>query len=200
MIKVIGNKVIFQNSESCSMTNAVQSALKNNVNFAAAPCSEVDNVIVRTSGGELLRFEALQTQLNELSAYVKTIKSCKCDLEKALADYLTQDEASKTYETIEAHLASIQLLQNAIDRINVTFGNIDTTKGTVAEQLTNQNVLILQLQNTADHLLKSIEAESTKISAMEERLDALETTAKCTIPYTATQLSTLLAKLEKLQH
>lgn len=108
-------------------------------------------------------------------------------MEKALADYLTKDEASKTYQMMEAHLASVQLLQDAIDIINNTFGNVDTTKGTVAEQLNNLSVLILQVQNTANAALN-----------LEERISALETSPKVPLNYTAQQLNTLLAKVESL--
>ncbi len=122
--------------------------------------------------------EALQKQLEELAAYVKTIKSCECDLQKALADYLTKTDAAKTYETIEAHKASIQLLQDAIDKINATLGDVDTSKGTVAEQLTNMNILILEVKNIAEQAMKIAEEGKCKcdLTPLKEgiaRLDGL---------------------------
>lgn len=184
-ILIENNKIVFEghaeDSETCRTLTAICDALAVSEDFETVKYENGYAEFNRVSGGDAMMFEALQTQLNELSAYVKTIKSCKCDLEKALADYLTKDEASKTYEMIEAHLASIQLLQDAIDIINNTFGNVDTTKGTVAEQLNNMNVLVLQVQNAANEALNLIREVNSKISALENK-------ATKTLPYTADEL------------
>lgn len=181
--------------QECQAITAMCDSLANDTNFKTIIYEKGHAVFEKINGGDTMMFESLQTQLNELSAYVKTIKSCKCDLEKALADYLTQDEASKTYETIEAHLASIQLLQNAIDIINNTLGNVDTTKGTVAEQLNNMNVLILQVQNTANEAFSLAEVANSNISALEARIVALENKETKALPFT---IDELIAKLESI--
>lgn len=154
-------------AEGCQAITAMCDSLANDENFKTIVYEKGHAVFERVNGGNAMMFDALQTQLNELSAYVKTIKSCKCDLEKALADYLTKDEASKTYQMMEAHLASVQLLQDAIDIINNTFGNVDTTKGTVAEQL----------------------------SALIERISALENKTSKALPYTTDELITKLESI-----
>lgn len=98
-------------AEECKAITAMCDSMANNENFKTIVYENGHAVFEKVSGGEKMMFEALQTQLNELSAYVKTIKSCTCDLEKDLAPYLTKDEASKTYATIETVYALLGRLE-----------------------------------------------------------------------------------------
>ena len=146
-----------------------------------------DDIKARLNKEITLR-EALQQQLDALQAYVNTIKSCKCDLEAALKDYLTKDEAAKTYVTIDNYNTAIALLNQAITNINTTLGDIDLSKGTVAQQLNTLNQLIINVQTLSekamelaeankadiDELKKAIEDLKSKYIELDERLTAVE--------------------------
>ena len=139
-----------------------------------------DNVKARLNQEITLR-EALQQQVDALEAYVKTIKSCQCDLEKALKDYLTKDEAAKTYVTIENYNTAIALLQKSISEINEkitiinnTLGNVDLSKGTVAEQLANLNQLILNVQALAEKAMELAEQNKEDISKLKKAVEELQ--------------------------
>jgi predicted nucleic acid-binding Zn-ribbon protein len=123
---------------------------------------------------EITLREALKQQLDALQAYVGTIKSCTCDLEKALKDYLTKDEASKTYVTIENYNTAITLLNYAINDINNTLGDVDLSKGTVAEQLSVLNQLILNVQTLAERAMELAEANKVDITELKGAVEDLK--------------------------
>ena len=142
--------------------------------------SAYDDVKARLNQEITLR-EALQRQVDALEAYVKTIKSCQCDLEKALKDYLTKDEAAKTYVTIDNYNTAIALLQKSISEINEkitiinnTLGNVDLSKGTVAEQLANLNQLILNVQALAEKAMALAEQNQEDISKLKKAVEELQ--------------------------
>ena len=142
--------------------------------------SAYDNVKARLNQEITLR-EALQQQVDALEAYVKTIKSCQCDLEAALKDYLTKDEAAKTYVTIDNYNTAIALLQKSISEINEkitiinnTLGNVDLSKGTVAEQLANLNQLILNVQALAEKAMALAEQNQEDISKLKKAVEDAE--------------------------
>lgn len=128
-----------------------------------------DDIKARLNKEITLR-EALQQQLDALQAYVNTIKSCKCDLETALKDYLTKDEAAKTYVTIDNYNTAIALLNQAITNINTTLGDIDLSKGTVAQQLNTLNQLIINVQTLSEKALELAEANKADIDELKKLL------------------------------
>ena len=95
--------------------------------------------------------EALQIQVNELQAYVETLRSCQCDLQ----NYLTKQQADLTYmkisdyqekiDQISANETAIALLQAAIDEINRKLAGIETKDDRVDRiitQISEMNTLI----------------------------------------------------------
>ena len=133
-----------------------------------------DDIKARLNKEITLR-EALQQQVDALEAYVKTLKSCECNLQEALKDYLTKDEASKTYVTIENFNTAIGLLNQAITNINNTLGDINVEKdGTVAEQLGKLNQLILTVKATAEKALELAQQNGQRIDALEELIKKLQ--------------------------
>ena len=132
-----------------------------------------DDIKARLNKEITLR-EALQQQLDALQAYVNTIKSCKCDLEAALKDYLTKDEAAKTYVTIDNYNTAIALLNQAITNINTTLGDIDLSKGTVAQQLNTLNQLIINVQTLSEKAMELAEANKADIDALKKAIEDLK--------------------------
>ena len=132
-----------------------------------------DDIKARLNKEITLR-EALQQQLDALQAYVNTIKSCKCDLETALKDYLTKDEAAKTYVTIDNYNTAIALLNQAITNINTTLGDIDLSKGTVAQQLNTLNQLIINVQTLSEKALELAEANKADIDELKKAIEDLK--------------------------
>lgn len=132
-----------------------------------------DDIKARLNKEITLR-EALQQQLDALQAYVNTIKSCKCDLEAALKDYLTKDEAAKTYVTIDNYNTAIALLNQAITNINTTLGDIDLSKGTVAQQLNTLNQLIINVQTLSEKALELAEANKADIDELKKAIEDLK--------------------------
>lgn len=132
-----------------------------------------DDIKARLNKEITLR-EALQQQLDALQAYVNTINSCKCDLEAALKDYLTKDEAAKTYVTIDNYNTAIALLNQAITNINTTLGDIDLSKGTVAQQLNTLNQLIINVQTLSEKAMELAEANKADIDALKKAIEDLK--------------------------
>lgn len=119
-------------TEECQAITALCDSMANDKNFKTIVYENGHAVFERIDGGDSLMFESLQTQFNELSAYVKTLKSCKCDHEKALADYSTQNEASKTYAT----LATINtLIERIVALENKTEYTLPYTANELVEKL-----------------------------------------------------------------
>lgn len=135
--------------------------------------SAYDDVKARLNKEITLR-EALQQQVDALEAYVKTLKSCECNLQEALKDYLTKDEASKTYVTIDNYNTAIALLNQAITNINNTLGDIDLSKGTVAQQLNTLNQLIINVQTLGDKALELAEANKADIEELKKAIEDLQ--------------------------
>ena len=132
-----------------------------------------DDVKARLNKEITLR-EALQQQVDALEAYVKTLKSCECNLQEALKDYLTKDEASKTYVTIDNYNTAIALLNQAITNINNTLGDIDLSKGTVAQQLNTLNQLIINVQTLGNKALELAEANKADIEELKKAIEDLQ--------------------------
>ena len=132
-----------------------------------------DDVKARLNKEITLR-EALQQQVDALEAYVKTLKSCECNLQEALKDYLTKDEASKTYVTIDNYNTAIALLNQAITNINNTLGDVDLSKGTVAQQLNTLNQLIINVQTLGDKALELAEANKADIEELKKAIEDLQ--------------------------
>lgn len=134
--------------------------------------------------------QALQTQVDNLEALVKTIKSCQCDLTKyytkaeADANFLTKSEAAATYSTIQTYLdlvaanqASHKQLQDAIDLINGKLAGLGDK--TVVEQINEMNTTIINVKAIA-----------------EEALELAKNGGKCTCDFT--EINTKIANLETL--
>lgn len=134
--------------------------------------------------------QALQTQVDNLEALVKTIKSCQCDLTKyytkaeADANFLTKSEAAATYSTIQTYLdlvaanqASHKQLQDAIDLINEKLAGLGDK--TVVEQINEMNTTIINVKAIA-----------------EEALELAKNGGKCTCDFT--EINTKIANLETL--
>ena len=135
--------------------------------------SAYDDVKARLNQEITLR-EALQQQVDALEAYVKTLKSCECNLQEALKDYLTKDEAAKTYVTIDNYNTAIALLNQAITEINNTLGDVDLSKGTVAQQLNTLNQLIINVQTLGEKALELAEANKADIEALKKAIEDLQ--------------------------
>jgi hypothetical protein len=106
--------------------------------------------------------EALQIQVNELEAYVNTLKSCGCDL----SDYLTKLQADKTYlkkadyegqiAQISHNQTAIELINNAINEINQTLGSIRPfDDSNILYQINQLNQLILSVKSTSEEALEA---------------------------------------------
>ena len=134
--------------------------------------------------------QALQTQVDNLEALVKTIKSCQCDLTKyytkaeADANFLTKSEAAATYSTIQTYLdlvaanqTSHKQLQDAIDLINEKLAGLGDK--TVVEQINEMNTTIINVKAIA-----------------EEALELAKNGGKCTCDFT--EINTKIANLETL--
>lgn len=106
--------------------------------------------------------QALQQQVDELEALVKSLKKCECDM----TNYLTKTEANNTYlkisdyETyvaqITANKTAIALLQKAIDEINAKLAKVDvyTQKvDAITNQVNDMNALLLSVKATAEEAL-----------------------------------------------
>lgn len=176
--------------QECQAITAMCDSLDRDDNFKTIAYDKGYALFERIGGGEKMMFAALEAQLAALKQQVAAIKSCECDMTL----YLSKNEASLTYETKTAHEASIALLQNAIDKINTTLGYVDTSKGSVADQLNYLNLTIIEVQNLAEKAIKLAEQDS-RISALEARLAALEATSRYTLPYTAEELVEKLGSL-----
>lgn len=130
--------------------------------------------------------EALQIQVNELEAFVKTLKSCECDMEA----YLTKLEADKTYmkkgdyadqvAQIAKNKAAIELLQKAIDGINDRLDNLDLKDDqrvdNLVQQISDMNGLISQVKATADEALRLAKEGKCEcnLTPLENRVKTLE--------------------------
>lgn len=139
------------------ITSVLMFALIGTSMYSLVSCKDHDNGyedLKSMINKEISMREALEKQVEALKAALDNVEKCKCNLEEALKNYLTKDEASKNYETIAAHNASIEMLQGLINQINLTLGNIDTSKGDVATQLNNLNVLIEQVRAIANEAMR----------------------------------------------
>lgn len=133
--------------------------------------------------------EALQTQVNNLEALVKTIKSCECDITKfytkteADAKFLTKDDAASLYltqsyaEQITANKTAIELLEKAIADINAKLGDLDGS--TVIQQLNEMNTTIVNVKAIAEQALElaknagKCDCDFTEINAKIANLETL---------------------------
>lgn len=129
--------------------------------------------------------EALQIQVNELEAYVKTLQSCECGLK----DYLTKQQADQTYmktsdyqakiDQITANETAIALLQKAIDEINDKLRKLnlkDDRVDGIVNQISTMNELILQVQGLAQQALDAArDGKCTcDFTPLQNRIDHLE--------------------------
>lgn len=129
--------------------------------------------------------EALQIQVNELKAYVETLKSCQCELQ----DYLTKQKADETYmkisdyqdkiDQIAANETAIALLQSAIDEINRKLAGIETKDDRVdgiITQISEMNTLILQVKALAEQALEAAQNGKCEcnLEPLENRVKSLE--------------------------
>lgn len=129
--------------------------------------------------------EALQIQVNELQAYVETLRSCQCDLQ----NYLTKQQADLTYmkisdyqekiAQISANETAIALLQAAIDEINRKLAGIETKDDRVdgiITQISEMNTLILQVKALAEQALEAAQNGKCEcnLEPLENRVKALE--------------------------
>ena len=134
--------------------------------------------------------EALQQQVNELDAYVKSLEKCKCDL----SDYLKKSEADRTYMSIadyeaniyqiSANKTAIELINQAIDQINARIDQIKPSESggepqsldEVISKLNDMNNLILEVQAKADEALKMAKEGKCDcdLSALDSRVTILE--------------------------
>ena len=134
--------------------------------------------------------EALQQQVNELDAYVKSLEKCKCDL----SDYLKKSEADRTYMSIadyeaniyqiSANKTAIELINQAIDQINARIDQIKPSEtggepqslDEVISKLNDMNNLILEVQAKADEALKMAKEGKCDcdLSALDSRVTILE--------------------------
>jgi hypothetical protein len=184
------------------ITNKIQNAMKRHVSKTLLAlafgllsvgsfvgCKDYDEDVYvdlksRLSKETSLR-EALQIQVNELEAFVKTLKSCECDMEA----YLTKLEADKTYmkkgdyadqiAQIAKNKAAIELLQKAIDDINDRLDNLDLKDDRVdnlVQQISDMNGLISQVKATADEALKLAKEGKCEcnLTQLENRVKTLE--------------------------
>ena len=129
--------------------------------------------------------EALQIQVNELQAYVETLRSCQCDLQ----NYLTKQQADLTYMKISdyqekigqisANETAIALLQAAIDEINRKLAGIETKDDRVdgiITQISEMNTLILHVKALAEQALEAAQNGKCEcnLEPLENRVKALE--------------------------
>ena len=127
--------------------------------------------------------EALQIQVNELEAYVKTLKSCECDL----SEYLTKLQADKTYmkkadfedqiNQISLNQTAITLINKAIDDINWKLDQIKPFDDSdILKKINNLNTLILSVKETADQALEAATLGKCEcnLKPLEDRVKTLE--------------------------
>lgn len=137
--------------------------------------------------------EALQTQVDNLEALVKSMETCKCELkgyltaEQANLDqYLTKAEAATKYMTeeqvkayvksqpeytdyssrISAIEASIATLQSAINTINSKLGQVDVNTQEIAKQagqISALNTTLLAVQSTANEAIDLAKKAATTV-------------------------------------
>jgi len=127
--------------------------------------------------------EALQIQVDELEAYVNTLKSCGCDL----SDYLTKLQADKTYlkkadyegqiAQISHNQTAIELINNAINEINQTLGSIRPyDDSNILYQINQLNQLILSVKSTSEEALEAAKKGKCEcdLQPLENRITRLE--------------------------
>ena len=127
--------------------------------------------------------EALQIQVNELEAYVKTLKSCECDL----SEYLTKLQADKTYmkkadfedqiNQISLNQTAITLINKAIDDINWKLDQIKPFDDSdILKKINKLNTLILSVKETSDQALKAATLGKCEcnLKPLEDRVKTLE--------------------------
>jgi chaperonin cofactor prefoldin len=127
--------------------------------------------------------EALQIQVNELEAYVKTLKSCECDL----SEYLTKLQADKTYmkkadfedqiNQISLNQTAITLINKAIDDINWKLDQIKPFDDSdILKKINDLNNLILSVKETANQALEAATLGKCEcnLKPLEDRVKTLE--------------------------
>jgi hypothetical protein len=131
--------------------------------------------------------EALQKQVEDLNALVKSMEKCGCDL----TVYLKKTEAERTYMKIadyEENIYQIAANKTAIELINKTIidinKRIDEIKPSeepqsldeILDKLNKMNGLILSAQSTADEALKMAKEGKCDcdLSDLEKRVTDLE--------------------------
>lgn len=157
--------------EECRAITAMCDSLDRDDNFKTIAYDKGYALFERISGGDDMDFQALEAQLAALKEQVAGIKSCTCDLSL----YLSKNEASLNYETKAAHEASIALLQEAIDKLNATIGYVDTSKGTVAEQISELNSAIILVQQLAEKAMEEAKKGQCTCdpSVLQKQIDTL---------------------------
>lgn len=134
--------------------------------------------------------DALQAQVDELTALVKSLENCKCDMsgyltaEQANLDqYLTKLEAATKYMTEEelkayvqsqmqgdyaANIASLEaaiaVMQSAIDGLNAKLAQVDLNTNEIAKQagqISAMNSALIAVQETANKALELAQKAGT---------------------------------------
>lgn len=170
-------------------------------------CKDYDEDVYSEVKGRLSKEitlrEALQQQVNELEALMKTFKSCECDMSKYLtkeeanldqylkkldaAKYLTKEEAAAMFaqqsevaeyaKRIAALEAAIKTLQEAIQTINLKLIQVDTNTAEIAKlagQVSTMNSTLLAVKATAEEALEL----AKKGGVSEDAFKALEDRVK----------------------
>ena len=112
--------------------------------------------------------ESLQKAVEEQKEALKEIQEKACDCETKLKDYLTKAEAAELFELLEKY--------KELEELKNTIGDVDTSKGTVAEQLATLDQKIQEAIALINQLKCDCEEEALKqlINDLTSRVETLE--------------------------
>ena len=112
--------------------------------------------------------EPLQKAVEEQKEALKEIQEKACDCETKLKDYLTKAEAAELFELLEKY--------KELEELKNTIGDVDTSKGTVAEQLATLDQKIQEAIALINQLKCDCDKEALKqlINDLTSRVETLE--------------------------
>lgn len=113
---------------------------------------------------------AIEQRLEQLEAAVENIKSCECNCEETLKNYLTKDDASTTYVTIETYNSAIRQLQDAISDLINRIGTLPEGETSVVGYVSDTETTANSAVNKAYEALVAAEAANASASNAQQLL------------------------------
>lgn len=123
--------------------------------------------------------DALQTQVDELQATVKDLKTCTCEVK----GYLTKAEADGLYAKIgdyatttqlAAAETAIKLLDGKINDVETLLASLNNTTTNIVNDITNVNTEITSVKSTIIEVKNLLDKTNIDLSALEKRVDGLD--------------------------